>query len=275
MLSPMRKYWKLLRLVLLLAPRIVFDYFTWMLPYSSHPEKTPLEKRYAKGRSLVLHVLKHCRFDVRRSGVIVRDGAQLYCSNHVSAIDPLLLIALSEKPVSFIAKMQARKLPFAGRFIRAIDGLFLDREDPFQAVKVFRLAKKKMEEEGLSYAIFPEGTRQKQPYEGKPLPLHPGSFKLAQMAKCPITLYAQFGSFHFSDEAKGRRFLLTMKELRRFKTEEVLLLKTTDLARVSEELLSSALPELVASDRAYFEDGSNKLKAPKWWKATQGGNPDA
>ena len=275
MLSPVRKYWKLLRLVLLSAPRLLFDYFTWILPYSNHPEKVPLEKRYAKGRSLVLHILKHCRFDVHRSGTIVREGVQLYCSNHVSAIDPLLLIALSEKPVSFIAKLEARKLPFAGRFIRAIDGLFLDREDPFQAVKVFRAAKKKMEEESLSYAVFPEGTREKKPYEGKPLPLHPGSFKLAQMAKCPITVYAQFGSFHFSDETKGRRFLITLKELRRYDTADVLALKTTDLAEQTEAMFASALPELIALDRSYFEQGSNKLKAPKWWEPTEGDTPNA
>ena len=261
----MRKLLKGIHLVALVLPHLIWDYFTWILPCSRHPERYPISTRYQKARKLVLWILRVCHFNLQTRGEIVHPGTQLYVSNHLSVLDPLVLIALSDEPVSFIAKKEARKIPVAGKLIKAIDGLFLDRDDPFQAVKLFRIAKKNMADSGMSYAIFPEGTRQKQPYLGEVLPFHPGSFKLAQMAKCPITAYVSYGSFHFVDEKPGRNFPLTLQMLRRYETDEVMGKPTTELASGCEGLFNKALPVLVEEDQAYFEQGKNRAKAPKWW----------
>lgn len=252
-------------LVFRCIPRIVFEYFRWILPYSRHPERYPIELRYARARKLVLRIVKACRFAPHLEGHIVAEGPRLYVCNHVSAIDPLLLIALSEKPVSFIVKVEARRIPVVGRLIRAIDGLFLDRNDPFQAVKLFRIATKNMLDENLSYAIYPEGTRNKTPYTGKPYPLHPGSFKIAKMAKCPITAFAIFGSFHFYDATRGRNFPLYLKALYHMDYEGVAKTDTTALARLTEKWFADALVDFAREDRRYFAEGRNRAKAPKWW----------
>ena len=264
----MRKTLKLLRLVLLSLPRVIFEYFQWILPYSRHPEKAPIEKRYAKARSLVVFILRNMHFDLRaeEEGILNVDKPCLFVANHVSAIDPLTLIALSKRPVSFIAKKEAKKIIVVGRFIRAIDGLFLDRSDAFQAVKLFRQAKANMEQENLSYAIFPEGTRTKEPYSGKLLPFHAGSLKIAYMAKAPIVTYAQFGSFHVLDKKPGPWHIVSILGLKRREYDDYNAVKSVDLINTLQEEIQVGAQKLIDADNAYYDSKENKKRPHKWWK---------
>ena len=264
----MERFWKKLRIAFLFLPRLLFAYFTWILPYSRHPERYPIEARYARARKLLIVLMKRLRFNLILEGkeLLENDGPVLYMANHVSALDPLALILASEKPVSFIAKIESKKYPFAGRLIKAIDGVFLDREDPFQAVKAFRTAAKNMEEHGLSYCIFPEGTREKHPYEGRIGEFHPGSFRLAYMAKCPIIEYAQFGSFHAFDERKGRSQPLQLRFLHRLDFVTFKDIKSVELSDARQLVMGEALPKLIAYDQDYYRVGENKAKPAPWWK---------
>lgn len=264
----MRKIGKILRLGLICIWRVLWEYFTWMIPYSRHPERYPIEKRYAKARSLVIFILKHMRFEIHSENVelLKTEKPVLFVANHVAAVDPLVLIALSSRPVSFIAKQEVEGYPAVGRFIRAIDGLFLDRKDPFQAVRLFKVAKANMEKEGLSYCIFPEGTRIQDRYSGSTLPFHPGSLKIAFMTQSPIVTYAQFGSFHVLDKKGGRSHPVSLRLLSRHEYEEFASLKTTGLAPMLREEITEQLPSLVQRDVEYYGEGKNKKRPSKWWK---------
>ena len=264
----MRKLLKYIRIGLLCLPRVFFEYFQWILPCSRHPERKSVEYRYRKARSLVVFLLRHMHIDMAEVDIpsLESDRPCVYCANHLSALDPLVLIALSPRPVSFIAKMEAKKIPIAGRFITAIDGLFLDRDDAFQAVRVFKTAKVKMLQNGYSYCIFPEGTRNKNPYDGKVLPFHPGSLKLAYMAKSPIILFAHFGVFHTFDTSKGKGRLLQVQKLKELEYPSFQEIKTVELADLLQEEIANVIPTLVEKDRAYFDAKKNKDKPVKWWK---------
>ncbi len=262
----MSKFWKYFRIIFICGYRVVWVYFRYVLPYSRHPERYPIEKRYAAIRSLMLYGLKHLGLDVRLDIAKHASSPLVYVSNHTSALDPLVLIASSEAPLSFVAKKETRKLIYVGRVVRALDGIFLDRDDPFQAVRCFQLMKKRMAE-GWSYCIYPEGTREKGELLGHLLPLHPGSFKIGYMAKCDFSIIATFGSSHaFSNEPYRKSYLLQAKEVAYLPYEEYKDMKTPALASLVEEKLAGPLLELVQEDVAYSRDYPKNKKPPKWWK---------
>lgn len=262
----MAKIWKYFRIFMLVGWRVVLDYFRYFLPMSRHPERYEVAVRYKAVRSTIVYVLRHLKLNVRVEKLPCDHSLpRLYVSNHVSALDPLLLITQSEEPLSFVAKKEARKIIVVGRVIRALDGIFLDRDDPFQAVRCFQTMKKKMAE-GWSYCVYPEGTREKGEMLGHLLPFHPGSFKIGYMSKCPIVLVATYGSFHaFSNEYGNRSSLVQVREIEMLPYEKYKDVKTPVLASYTEEKLSTPLLALVQNDRAYIRSGENKTKAPKWW----------
>ena len=263
----MAKLLKYLRIFFLAAPRLVFDYFHFILPMSRHPERYSLVKRYNAVRACIVRVLSHLRLDIRGTELKhTREKPSVYVCNHVGALDPLIFIATSIEPVTFVGKKEARSIPIVGRMIGILDGVFLDREDPFQAVRCFQTVKKRMAE-GWSYCIFPEGTREKGEQLGHPLPFHPGSFKIGYMAKSDIVLTAGFGTFHaFSSEWGNRSNLVQIRVVETIPYDSYKDRKTVELASYAEEKLALPILTLVQEDKSYIRAGQNKGKCPKWWK---------
>jgi 1-acyl-sn-glycerol-3-phosphate acyltransferase len=81
-----------------------------------------------------------------------------------------------------VAKKELQGTPIR-LIMEEIHCLFLDREDARQGLKPILTAIVYVKS-GISMFIFPEGTRSKE--EGKFLPFHAGSFKIATKAKAPI-----------------------------------------------------------------------------------------
>jgi len=125
-----------------------------------------------------------------------QDGC-VYISNHQGYADIIaLIIALDGKQLGFIAKDSLEKIPYLGKWIKLIRGLFIKRGDTREALKSMRegieLVKK-----GYNLAIFPEGTRSRGPKMGK---FKAGSFKLATKAKAPIVPVSISGSYKCFEE---------------------------------------------------------------------------
>jgi len=266
----MRKTWRMIRIFFLAIWRLVFEYFAWILPCSRHPEKYPIRYRYEKGRKLVLFILSKLKINlqVENASALTPQQPTIYIANHVGALDPLFHIAVSPRPVAFIAKKEAKKIPIAGRFIKAIGCVFLDREDPFQAVRAFREAVNQMRTSGISYVIFPEGTRQKDVHAGRCNAFHPGSFKLATMAKAPLVIYAQYGSFHAFGQQKGRSHLVQMRVLETLEATELAKYNTVELSTHALSLIDTDYPKMILNEKNYVLGQKTKDKAPKWWKNT-------
>ena len=97
---------KFLRLVLLCGPRILWDYFAWMLRYSRHPERYPFEVRYAAARKLIVKTIKRFRLNMQVEGLEYlnsQKGPFVLVANHQSMMDVLVLVAISERPLTFIS----------------------------------------------------------------------------------------------------------------------------------------------------------------------------
>lgn len=125
-----------------------------------------------------------------------KDGC-VYIANHQGYADIIALIqGLKGRQLGFIAKDSLEKVPYLGKWIKRIRGIFIKRGDTRESLKSMRegieLVKK-----GYNLVIFPEGTRSQGPKMGK---FKPGSFKLATKAKAPIVPVTLSGSYKCFEE---------------------------------------------------------------------------
>lgn len=91
-----------------------------------------------------------------------QDGALLFALNHPSGlIDPLFVLCLSGKRVSFLAKAPLFHMPFVGIFVRAFESLPVyrsqDGADPAKN-RAMMTAASELLARGNALALFPEGT---------------------------------------------------------------------------------------------------------------------
>ncbi len=110
-----------------------------------------------------------------------REGAILV-ANHQSLVDIPLLIAAFDREVRFLAKSELGRIPVFGRSMRAAGNLFVDRDDPRDAVRVIREAGGAMRR-GEMIVIFPEGTRSADGTIGE---FKAGAFLIARKAGAPL-----------------------------------------------------------------------------------------
>jgi len=110
-----------------------------------------------------------------------REGAILV-SNHQSLVDIPLFLAAFDREIRFLAKRELGRIPLFGRSMRLAGNLFVDREDPRDAVRVIREAGASMRR-GEMIVIFPEGTRSGDGSIGE---FKPGAFFLARKTGAPL-----------------------------------------------------------------------------------------
>ena len=86
------------------------------------------------------------------------DCGVLMCSNHISNLDPVLIISAFKNPVSFMAKKELFKIPLVGSIIRLFGAFPVDRG----AVDLSAMKKAiSILEMGKCIGMFPQGTRYK------------------------------------------------------------------------------------------------------------------
>ena len=110
--------------------------------------------------------------------------ATLYVGNHRSFFDILIMCTQYKELMGFVAKDSLGKIPSLRIWMRYIYCLFLDRKDIKQGMKTILQAIEYIKQ-GVSIAIFPEGTRNTGE-EFSMLPFKEGSFKIALKTGCPI-----------------------------------------------------------------------------------------
>ena len=249
--------------------RILLEYFTWMRRYGKHPEKYPLEKRYGKLHKLAYRLTKHNRIDLRVTGFeyLNAPGPKVIVANHLSINDVVTILAISKKPITFLAKKEVYDMPFVGHCLRAIDGFFLDREDPRQGVKVLSAASNYLLAHDATIIVYPEGTRQKEPFSPELLPFHAGSFKLVDWGKASLVRMAEFGTFRPLNKSDGGRAMpVEMTFFPPESYEEASKKSTQELAEESRAIIESEVHKMQEYDKAFYASGKNKQKRPAWWK---------
>jgi 1-acyl-sn-glycerol-3-phosphate acyltransferase len=83
------------------------------------------------------------------------DKGYLFCPNHTSMIDIMLMLVVTKNPFVFIGKSELAKLPLFGFFYKKTN-ILVDRTSMMSRKKAFDEANRKLKM-GISVCIFPEG----------------------------------------------------------------------------------------------------------------------
>ena len=132
---------------------------------------------------------------MRLAGIRVRveglenipSGVCVFASNHASNLDPVALVPNIPRRVALLAKKEVFRIPILTKAIRLAKLVPVDRGDKDAAAESVDKAVQYLKE-GLSFCVFPEGTRSR---DGRLLPFKRGTFLMAIRAEAwvvPVSL---------------------------------------------------------------------------------------
>ena len=183
---------------------------------------------------------------VSREEESISHKSYMFCPNHTSAIDILLMLSVTKNPFVFLGKKELVNIPVFG-YVYKRTCILVDRNDMKSRRAAFKEAQKRLKK-GLSICIFPEG---KVPDDESILldEFQKGAFRLAidfKIPVVPITFYdckKRFSYTFFS----GSPGLLRVK-MHRF-------INTTDLVQQDINTLKDKTYQIIYNDLA--EDQKN------------------
>ena len=110
------------------------------------------------------------------------EGAYLVCSNHISAVDPVILAACLGIEPKFMAKKELMGIPLVSGLIRSLGAYPIDRagNDAGAVLKTIEYLKG-----GTSVIMFPQGTRRAGVDPGT-TEVRPGCAMIALRAGVPV-----------------------------------------------------------------------------------------
>ena len=218
--------------VLTVGYKIIGQYFSWMRKYSKHPEKYPMDIRYKKVRKLLNDLSKSFNVEYHVEGLEnIPEETCCFISNHLSAFDPLSLICVMDKPCTFVAKKELKGKPFVSKIIEGMGGLFIDRQDLKQSLKVMMKVEEDLKhQKEKNWIIYPEGTRNKDVMANLRM-FHHGTFRPAVKAGVPIVPVATFGTFRvLKGKPNFKKYPVFIKFLKPIYPEDYKDMNTMDIA---------------------------------------------
>lgn len=122
------------------------------------------------------------RIRVHGAENLPRQGPCVYMANHISYVDPPVLVAALPYRIAMMGKRQVFSIPVLGAAIRLADFVSVDRDNREAARASVEETLEKLQR-GTSFLVFPEGTRSR---DGQLQPFKHGVFVLALRAGVPI-----------------------------------------------------------------------------------------
>jgi 1-acyl-sn-glycerol-3-phosphate acyltransferase len=140
---------------------------------------------------------------VQTVGLELLDPSRTYVfmSNHISNIDPPLLLPLIPGRTSVMAKRELFRYPILGRAMRMASLVPVDRGNREAGIAAVRAASEVVKQ-GIHMTIYVEGHRS---FDGKLLPFKKGPFYLAEECQVPVVPITIAGTHYVMPK---RRFAL-------------------------------------------------------------------
>ena len=234
---------------------VLWNHFTWMYRRSKHPEKYDINDTYKRARKIITKACNALDVDLIVEGLenIPQDQNYLLVSNHISMIDPLLIIETLDKPITFVAKDEVAHYPFVSHLLMAIGGAYIDRSDLRQSLKVIQKVGDELAEGKKNWGIFVEGTRNKD-YQKNLIPFHGGSFRPAVKSKSAILPIAIVGTNRvLKTHNIYKKYPVHIKILPPISYEEYKDYKTDEIAQICQDKIQRAISfDLRIKDHQYM-----------------------
>jgi 1-acyl-sn-glycerol-3-phosphate acyltransferase len=130
-----------------------------------------------------IEVVRHVAFDPAQH--------YIFLSNHVSNLDPPVLLPLLSGRVSVFVKRSLMKIPVIGYAMRLGDFIPVDRDGRVESARESVIAGAGVLASGLNIMSFVEGTRSR---DGRLLPFKKGPFYLAMETGAPVIPISVWGT---------------------------------------------------------------------------------
>ncbi len=168
-----------IKLIMLIPSRLKVKQFISM---ERIEEKDQLADKVVKNWAGGLLKLSGCRVEVIGEEHIPKDRNVLFVSNHQGNFDIPVLMKCLEKPKGFIAKKEMENFPLISSWMKDINCVFMDRDNPRESIKAIKEGTEILKQ-GYSMVLFPEGTRSKDGNLGE---FKAGGLRLATKSKTDI-----------------------------------------------------------------------------------------
>ena len=149
-----------------------------------------LNKQVTRWMSTLMKICG-CKVTVKGLENIPRDQGVVFVCNHQGDYDvPVTMVHLGNPP-AMVAKIETRKIPMVRTWMELLDCIFIDRDDPRQAITAMKGAGDILAS-GRNIVVFPEGTRSRGDHMNE---FKTGVFKIPFGAKAPIVPVAIDGTY--------------------------------------------------------------------------------
>jgi 1-acyl-sn-glycerol-3-phosphate acyltransferase len=125
----------------------------------------------------------------------------IFMANHVSNLDPPILLPLFPFRTAFFIKRSLLRIPFVGYGMRLAGFIPVERGGRLESARDSVLAASKVLASGVNISTFPEGTRSRN---GVLLPFKKGPFYLAMESGVPVVPVSIWGSEHMMTKGSLR-----------------------------------------------------------------------
>jgi 1-acyl-sn-glycerol-3-phosphate acyltransferase len=196
---------------------------------------------YEVAMKVVRTGLRVANIKVRVEGLeTIPPGVCIFAANHVSNVDPLAFIPAIPRRVSILVKRELFRIPILSTAMRMAKFVPVDRADKEAAAATVDVAVGVLRT-GLSFAVYPEGTRSP---DGRLRPFKKGISAMAIQAGVPIVPVSISGAQHLM--RKGEWVMRPGEVVVRFgpavdASQYTMERRAELLARV-EELVAAGLP---------------------------------
>ena len=230
------------RTILLNIHRIIY-YVAKARIWMRHPERHSEEERYAVAKEMVTKMNRSAGYNTIAYGTenLPKEGGYILYPNHQGKYDVPGIFFTHEKPLSFVMDENRSHIILVNEFLELVDGKRLVLNDPRQAITVFQQAAEEIKH-GRRYILFPEGGYEEN-NQNVVESFKPGSFKLAQMAQCPIVPTVLIDSYKVFNSGYSGPATTYVYYLEPIPYEEFKGMKTKDIAKMVEDRIKEKIKE--------------------------------
>jgi 1-acyl-sn-glycerol-3-phosphate acyltransferase len=167
--------------VILLFSLLFYPFYHW---YARSPKTYDRLNKLRKLNSRLCAFFIGLVFRFTFEEPLLNNQTYIYCSNHNSNLDIMILCILAKGRFHFMGKDELLKNPVLKIFFKTID-IPVNRDSKMSAFRAFKQAGENLEK-GMSLIIFPEGGIDDEHYPPKLMPFKNGPFRLAIEKRIPI-----------------------------------------------------------------------------------------